>query len=174
MSYLQNPTSNKSTILKILSIIVGFIFVIGIATTSFYIEMRRELGECLKKIEKEEETPKGLSPFELEAIRKRDAQRKADLKIVQQALESYSNNRDGRHPYLLADSTTSLWRRNLKEALREYIAEIPIDPLNNEEYSYRFDGSLNNGRRYALSANLEDKTDPEGPHYVIYGGNPYP
>ncbi|MCD6318987.1 hypothetical protein J7M02_07975 [Candidatus Aerophobetes bacterium] len=105
----------------------------------------------------------------------RDTKRKEDLKIVQQALELYYE-RYGRVPHLLADSTSRLWRRNLKGELKELlnIKEIPVDPINNEVYHHSYDGSLDREQSHALSAVLENPIDPDGSSYVIYGGHRRP
>ena len=147
------------------TLLIAFLIVIlaaGTAATGFHIGRRT----C----EFTKETQEIKSPQDMKT---RDTQRKSDLKLIKQALELYYRDH-GRYPYILADSTTSLLRKNLQEELQEYIEQLPVDPFNNKDHYYRFDGSLNSGQRYVLSTALENPDDPEGPGYIIYGGNHTP
>jgi hypothetical protein len=155
---------------KSLTLIAFSLFIVGISIGSYYLGEKHGLS---LRNSRETTLEKSTFPPTLKEMVARDAKRKQDLRIVQQALESYYE-KYGRVPYLLADSTNSLWRRNLKEELKEYLKEIPIDPINNEVYHYSYDGSLDGGKSYVLSAVLENPTDPEGPSYVIYGGHRWP
>lgn len=154
----------------IVLVILTFLFIIGISIGSYHLGEKHGLS-----LGKNKETILEESVFSptLKEIQARDAKRKNDLKIVQQALEAYYGDY-AKYPYLLGNSTNSLWRRNLKEELKEYLKEIPVDPINNEIYHYSYDGSLDRGQSYVLSAILENPTDPEGPSYIIYGGNRAP
>lgn len=107
----------KKTLLIALLIVI---LAAGTAATGFYIGTRT----C----EFTKETQEIKSPQEMKT---RDTQRKSDLKLIKQALELYYRDH-GKYPYLLADSTTSLWRKNLQEELQKYIDELPVDPLNDK------------------------------------------
>jgi len=155
---------------KIVILIVFVLFTAGLSVGSYYLGEKHGLS---LRNEREKILEKSTLPPTLKEMVARDAKRKQDLRIVQQALESYYE-KYGRVPYLLADSTNSLWRRNLKEELKEFLKEIPIDPINNEVYHYSYDGSLDKGQSYVLSCVLENPTDPDGPSYVIYGGHRRP
>jgi len=133
---------------------------------SYYIGKKHELS--LQK-NKQILLEKPVFLATLEEMQTRDTKRKNDLAIIQQALEAYYRQY-GNYPYILANSTDSLWRRNLKEELGDYLEEIPVDPINNKVYYYLYDGSLDRGQSYVLSTFLENPTDPEGPNYTVYGG----
>jgi len=86
----------------------------------------------------------------------RDLKRKGDLKIIEEALKKYSIDHEGHYP-LLTD--TSKDKKFLEILVPKYLTKVPLDPLNNTKYYYRYQSA--DGKNYQLSCALENKNDPE-------------
>lgn len=87
--------------------------------------------------------------------RARDAQRKASLKQIQNALELYKNDQNPQ-VYPLTDD----WRADLQTA--GYMKEVPEDPTNVLVPSWpKYDYSRTSVLTYTLVACLENSADPD-------------
>ncbi len=87
--------------------------------------------------------------------RARDAQRKADLRSVKNALETYYNDQDpGSYP-------SGDYSGLSKVLVSGYLPSLPQDPLPPRKYSYKPspDGCTNDCTSFALTATLENKND---------------
>lgn len=87
-----------------------------------------------------------------------DAKRKADLEMVQRALEAYYAD-NGRYPQAInnkiyANNATVNWGTSWQP----YIDMLPKDPSNGRTYVY---GASADGQRYGVYASLEKNTDPQ-------------
>lgn len=82
----------------------------------------------------------------------RDAQRKADLKQLQLALETYRTDQ-GAYPNSLAACGSALTSGGTT-----YIQKIPCDPLNTGQNIYRYSST---GTAYTLIACLENTNDSQ-------------
>jgi prepilin-type N-terminal cleavage/methylation domain-containing protein len=85
----------------------------------------------------------------------RDARRIADLKQVQLALEMYFDS-NSNYP------AAATWAALGTLIAPTYIAAIPIDPLNTDNYVYKYAalGSGTSCTSYHLGATLEETTNP--------------
>ena len=105
-------------------------------------------------------------------IKARDARRKSDIHQIQLALNLYYSD-NGRYPqaagcaYDVNCYTYSTAGANWIPALSSYIAQIPIDPINNisgpwwtGQYSYAY-GNVRSDGRFDLVAQLENTSDPD-------------
>lgn len=86
--------------------------------------------------------------------RARDAQRKADLRQLQSALELYRSD-VGSYPTSPLPSCGS----SLTSGGSVYIQKIPCDPLNTGQYIYTYTSST--GTSYTLVGCLENVNDPQ-------------
>ncbi|OGH09980.1 MAG: hypothetical protein A2152_03440 [Candidatus Levybacteria bacterium RBG_16_35_6] len=84
--------------------------------------------------------------------RARDAQRKADLRQIQSALELYRADQDS-YPTSVGDGACG---GSFSEGSNSYMGKIPCDPLTGNAYWY----SLNSGL-YTLQACLENLNDTQ-------------
>ena len=96
----------------------------------------------------------------LQNIKERDAKRKSDLVIIQQALEKYKQDTLNAQYYPSAITANTLEKR-------AYLAKFPTDPKNSSPYVYNYQG-LPKGcaatgacTDYTLTACLENKNDKE-------------
>jgi len=105
--------------------------------------------------------------------RARDAQRKSDLKQIQNALEFYKMDQDPpAYPanlvlngddsdcgkYLLTSGPNLI----CPDGEEVYMKEIPCDPQNNDTYVYTYQRDVNDDLKYTLTACLENKSDSDG------------
>ena len=99
-------------------------------------------------------------------IKSRDGKRKADLKSVQQALESYLQT-NGKYPAsssgqiqcnVTGDVTTKSWGTAFTCGSITYMQQLPTDP-NNQASGYYYTNI--SGSKYVLSANLENTNDSD-------------
>ena len=118
---------------KILIIAIALIFIAGLAIFGFYWN-------------------------NLQNIKERDAKRKSDLVIIQQALEIYRQDTLNALYYPSALTANTLEKR-------AYLAKFPTDPENSSPYIYNYQG-LPKGcaatgacTGYVLTACLENKND---------------
>jgi general secretion pathway protein G len=100
--------------------------------------------------------------------RARDAQRKSDLKQIQNALELYKMDQD---PPAYPDSSDFILDREdinsvcglpLSNGEEVYIKEIPCDPQNSDSHIYVYQRDVDDSLKYTLTACLENKSDPDG------------
>ena len=88
----------------------------------------------------------------------RDKQRKSDLRTLQAAIEMYREDQ-GNYPISIQVSKTNDENSQIVQALRNYLADIPVDPADpNYYYGYRSD---ENGVKYVLTCILENPDNPE-------------
>jgi general secretion pathway protein G len=81
--------------------------------------------------------------------RARDAQRKSDLKEIQNALELYKQ-----------DQSSPAYPEALSSLTSKYIKSLPVDPQTGLDYYYTVKSSDN--LDYRLKACLENESDPQG------------
>lgn len=94
-----------------------------------------------------------LWAWQNQALKGRDARRRADLAKIRTALEDYYNDHGCYPPAsaLACDPGTGL---------QPYITKIPCDPITGESYHYEFEGLDTCPNGYVLFTNLE--TIPKG------------
>jgi prepilin-type N-terminal cleavage/methylation domain-containing protein len=123
-----------------------------------------------------------FGPIRAAQIRNRDFQRKSDLNLIAQGLDTYYSDRRTYPSAELCDGTgqpdTSTQNpTNWIEGLAPYLPStqgktnrIPIDPKNTTAYHYVY-CLEDDGYGYRLTATLENGRDPEGsgvpPKYTI-------
>ena len=94
----------------------------------------------------------------LQNIKERDAKRKSDLVIIQQALEKYKQDTLNAQYYPTALTPTTLLKPG-------YVSKIPTDPNNISPFLYTYQGTptgcVINCTGYTLTACLENKNDKE-------------
>ncbi len=80
-------------------------------------------------------------------LKAKDARRKADIRMLQTALELfYADN--NKYPI-----TSNI--EDLNESLSNYLESIPIDPSNKDEFKYSYESA--DGRNYKITYTLEEK-----------------
>jgi len=89
----------------------------------------------------------------------RDAQRKANIKQVQTALNIYYDNHE-QYPISSGDEpTTADWQmiKGILESVDEtYVPEMPHDPLNTDQYIFKY---WSDGQKFKLTYETEDPLD---------------
>lgn len=139
----------------------------------------------------------GFTAFTNVQLKARDAKRKADLRIIYNALESYYSV-NGKYPpagvcaygtncYVYSTAGSS-W---IPALVPTFMYEVPRDPKNSAccpweaaGYSYAYGNVSTNGQFYDLTAHLENTSDPDrcelknyrwscsnGPWCTAFGGS---
>jgi len=98
----------------------------------------------------------GLYLNKVQNIKKRDAKRKSDIKVIQEGLEIYRQDTLDAYYYPTAASPYTLEKGG-------YLAKFPQDPNNVSPYVYNYQplpaGCIGNCTGYNLTACLENKND---------------
>ncbi|KUK79546.1 MAG: general secretion pathway protein G [Microgenomates bacterium 39_7] len=100
--------------------------------------------------------------------RARDAQRKSDLKQIQNALELYKMDQDppaypASSEFILdKDDNNSVCGLPFSGGEEVYMKEIPCDPQNSGSHVYVYQRDVGDSLKYTLTACLENKSDPDG------------
>lgn len=89
----------------------------------------------------------------------RDAQRKANIRQVQTALNLYYNDHEQYPVSSGAEPTAEGWQliKNILESEdNTYVPEMPGDPLNAEQYVFKY---WSNGQKFKITYETEDPLD---------------
>ncbi len=89
----------------------------------------------------------------------RDAQRKANIHQVQTALNLYYNDHE-EYPVSASLEPTSEGWQSIKNVLESpdniYIPEMPVDPLNTDQYVFKYSSD---GQKFKITYETEDPSD---------------
>lgn len=113
----------------------------------------------------------GLATFSSAQKRARDARRKADIKAIETALQSWYtvygsytqpealcvDTSIGSNNCVVPNPPASDWHANsdLRDLVPDYMTELPLDPINNTTYRYSYEPTNDGGQGYDLCATLE-------------------
>lgn len=111
-----------------------------------------------------------LAYFRNQIFKARDAKRKADMHLIQEAVEEYEKDND-----CYPDASLVICKPT-GDGLRPYLAKIPCDPVSGDSYLYEPGGPTNCSKWYRMYAFLENQgvlvLGPEGVAYDYYVSSP--
>ena len=96
-----------------------------------------------------------LGYFRAQVFKARDAKRKADMHLIQNAVEEYEKDNDCYPPEANVKCDTVTFSV-IGDGLRPYLSKIPCDPISGESYPYEPGGPVSCPNWYRMYALLDN------------------